>query len=287
MDEDKMLNRRDIAIGMAIGSLAGGKYAINSAAAASPFFIPYDGTFQLSGPLATCADLKRTVEQMQVRLDRIRSNDHAEIDHFIQEVVKYRTQLENELGETKDKLNTLEKSLLVQKAGLITSTILLVLGGVVVEPLALGALLGLSLIGGTIFLGLQAVYVGEGAPKLVISYTKDRAMFIGEQAAENAGSTGGKLILKGLSIVGIVVDVLSIKSEEVEREWLVAKLSSIIGEADQVASMLKRYSPKDRAPWKTILMHLLSGSILQLQSVISANGATNCLINVRPKIVRP
>jgi hypothetical protein len=247
------------------------------ALSASDLTIPYiKNIVALPGNFADCTQLAKLISQAKDIRNQLKSENF--VDAMIADQVRVRDALDKEIAATKQKIDSMDKSVVVQKVAVFLGLGFLAAGLVVTSPLAIGALLGLQVLSGTTILGLQAIYSKPTAPSLVVGYTKDRALLFGEAIADQAGSTGGKIVTKSLSLVALAVDIYSLGADANSLDQLRNKLMSMTSEAEALKALLTKFAPSNRGPWRAIFDTNLQGTISQLQYVIDNYSATNCIV---------
>lgn len=255
----------------------------------SNFYLPYKPTWQLPGAIANCSKLKELIAEAELFRAKVTAGDHATIDAYSSNATKQLAILNEELSNRSGEIADLDRKILLEKIGILAGAAFFLVAAFTTSPVAIGALLGIEIVGGATLLGMQAIYVRDATPQLVAAYAKDRVGIFGGVAAEQAGSTGGKIISHSLAIAGILMDLYSLSDDRDEAATLRVKIKETRERAALIASVLRQYPPKDRGPWRAMLLNSLTGTIDNLNAVVAANHESDCLLRVRagPTIGRP
>lgn len=256
--------------------------------AQDPMSIPYLNNIRpLPGEFADCNKIRQMIAQAEGLRGELAQA--AVVDGIIQSKVDIKAHLEAEIKEVEGVLDNLDNETMVQKVGIFLGLAFLAAGLVVEAPVALAALFGLEVISSTGVFMLQAVYTKAQAPSLVAGYTKDKVLIFGEPLADQAGSTGGKVVAKALSIIDLAVSLYSLHISNVKSDELRFRLRGMVRDAKELQGYFDRYKPNVRAPWRAMFDTNLQGTIAQLQQIIDRHGDTNCMImpTTGPVIVHP
>ncbi len=277
--------RRILAGGLSVALLPSHVYANSTEA----LRIPYEPIWPIPGPFANCYSIKQAIQSANFLRNRVVSNDLDTIDVFIKKQTDHLALLKAELKQHEARKERLEKKILIQRIAVIAGLVFIMSSAFVSAPLAIGAQAGLELVGGSLILGLQAVYAEDGTPQLGVAYMQSRATFFGALIGEQAGSLAGRLLARSFSILGIALDVFSLSETHLDIDKLEQRMTLVNEEALRFSNLLQRYSPNDRALWKAIMLNFLDGTINGLSKIVTLNSTTDCRVITRSstQIKRP
>lgn len=258
--------------------------------AASPeWVLRYSPSWNIGLPLGDCADIDRTAAELRAIRERVK-NDTNFVRSMVADQVRLRDQLVAESETITGTIDSLTSQEIIQKIAIVVGISLAAAGFIVATPYAFAAVLGLQIIAGTTFFGLQAAYSSsQSAPDLVFAYGKDRTFTLGSAVADNAGSAGGKVLSSALSVVSVAIDVYGLSGVMNDKEQLKRKLREATSKASEISSQITNYEKRPVVLWKAYFDNILEGTIESLERFSSENQDTNCRITrfVGPAITQP
>lgn len=278
-DSHASISRRKLVLGVTSGFVLTG-YP-RQVSAQSAMNLPYlDSIVQLPGQFASCEEIRRLIALAEGLRVEIANPDV--VDALIASRIQTRDRLIAEIASTENVIDSLDNENVIAKISIFLGLAFAAAALIVEAPLAIAAVMGLQVLSGTTIFALQAVYTTTDTPTLVAGYSKDRVLIFGAPVAEQAGSTGGKVVFNALEMVSLASDVYSLGTRRSKVEDLRVRLRQMIRNATALKEYFERYPPASRGPWRAIFDTNLQGTIRQLQSIIDNYENVGCVVLPQP-----
>lgn len=236
---------------------------------------------QIPNNLATCTELRTEIQYLDLRVRRLVARDYSEVDELRTRIAAQQAALNRALVDAQNAAKNADTALLINRVSSGFALTLLGIGIFASSPLVLGLAVGIQLLSMPAFLTWNAIALrNSSSASLLVGYTRDKTIYLGELVGENAGTSAGRIIGKTLSGIGLLIQAVELRNAANNAAEAQARPKEALLELESVQRMLSRFNTSN-AVLGAFLRHELEGMRDSLQKYVDATSINNCLL-LRP-----